>query len=238
VSEDALLGGRVRLRQPEGGLRAGLDAVMLAAAVNARPGERVLEAGCGAGQAMLCLMARVPGLAGIAIERDATLAALARGNAEANGAAVEVLTADIADPSLAARLPRCDHAFANPPYWPAGTRPPGALRAGATHADGVPLAAWAAACAAPLRHRGSVTLILPAARVAEGMAALRGAACGAIALLPLWPREGLPAKRVILQARRGAKGPDRVLPGLVLHAGKGWSAAAEAVLRDAAPLGA
>jgi tRNA1(Val) A37 N6-methylase TrmN6 len=238
MNEDRLLGGRVVLRQTERGLRAGLDAVMLAAAVPARPGERVLEAGTGAGQAMLCLMARVPGLTGIAVERDAELAALARENATANSATVEVITGDITDPALRARLPRCHHAFANPPYWPNGTAPPDRLRAGATHADSVPLSAWVAFCAAPLVHRGSVTLVLPAARVAEGMAALRGAGCGAVTLLPLWPRAGEPAKRVILQARRGAKGPDRVLPGLVLHEGAGWSAEAERVLRDGAALGA
>ena len=234
MSPDRLLGGRVLLRQPERGLRAGLDAVMLAAAIPAKPGERVLEAGTGAGPAILCLMARVTGIDAVAVERDPALAALARDNAAANGAAVEVIAGDIADPTLRARLPRCHHAFANPPYWAAGTRPPEAQRAGATHADIVPLSAWAAFCAAPLRHRGSVTLILPAARVTEGMAALRAAGCGALALLPLWPRAGEPARRVILQGRRGARGPDRVLPGIVLHAGAGWTDAAQAVLRDAA----
>lgn len=236
MSEDRLLGGRVLLHQPERGLRAGLDAVMLAAAVPARPGETVLEAGAGSGAAILCLMARVPRLAGIAIERDPVLAALARRNAAANGAALTVIEGDIADPALRAALPRCHHAFANPPYWAAGTRPPEALRAGATHADSVPLAAWAAFCAAPLGHRGSVTLILPAARLSDGMAALRAAGCGALTLLPLWPRGGVAAKRLILAGRRGARGPDRVLPGLVLHEGAGWSAAAETVLRDAGAL--
>lgn len=236
MSEDRLLGGRVLLRQPEAGLRAGLDAVMLAAAVPARPGETVLEAGAGSGAAILCLMARVPGLAGIAVERDPELAALARQNAAANGAALTVIEGDIADPDLRRALPRCHHAFANPPYWPAGTRPPEALRAVATHADSVPLAAWAAFCAAPLGPRGSVTLILPAARLSDGMAALRAAGCGALTLLPLWPRAGVAAKRLILSGRRGARGPDRLLPGLVLHDGAGWSAAADAVLRGAAPL--
>lgn len=236
MSEDHLLGGRVVLQQPRTGLRAGLDAVMLAAAVPARPGETVLEAGAGTGAAILCLMARVPGLAGVAVERDPALAALLRHNAAANGAAITVLCGDVADPSLRAALPRCHHAFANPPYWPDGTRPPEALRAAATHADTVPLAAWAAFCAAPLRHRGSLTFVLPAARLAEGIAALRAAGCGAIGVLPLWPRAGQAAKRVILSARKGAKGPDRLLPGLVLHEGTGWSAAAEAVLRHAAAL--
>ena len=120
TTEDHLLGGRVRLRQPVAGqLRAGLDAVLLAAALPARPGQRVLEAGCGSGAAMLCLAARVPGLALLAVERDAGMAALAAENAALNGQAAEVVTGDVADLALARRLGPWDHAMANPPYWPA-----------------------------------------------------------------------------------------------------------------------
>jgi tRNA1(Val) A37 N6-methylase TrmN6 len=235
LTEDALLGGRVRLRQRRDGLRAGHDAVLLAAAVPAKPGEVVLEAGCGSGAVFLCLLARVPGISVVAVERDAGLAALARDNAARNGfaGAVTVLEGDVADPALRRALPRAAHGFANPPYWPAGTPPPGALRAGATHADEVSLAAWAGLLAAGLVHRGSVTLVLPAARFADGVVALHAAGCGSMALLPLWPRQGASARRVLLAGRRGGRGPARVLPGLVLH---GEGAAAEGVLRDAAAL--
>ena len=104
-TEDRLLGGRVLLRQPLRGLRAGLDAVLLAAGVPALPGQRVLEAGCGSGAGFLCLAARVPGLAIIAVERDPLLAALARENAAANGLAgqVEVIEGDVRDAALARR---------------------------------------------------------------------------------------------------------------------------------------
>ncbi|MGG5886088.1 tRNA1(Val) (adenine(37)-N6)-methyltransferase [Falsiroseomonas sp. HC035] len=235
LTEDQLLGGRVRLLQRRDGLRAGHDAVLLAAAVPARPGDVVLEAGCGSGAVFLCLLARVPGIIVVAVERDAALAALARENAARNGlaAVVTVLKGDVADPALRTALPRVTHAFANPPYWPAGTPPPGALRAGATHADEVPLAAWTGFMTAGLAHRGSVTLVLPAARFADGVSALASAGCGSLALLPLWPRRDVAAKRVLLAGRRGGRGPARVLPGLVLH---GEGAAADPVLRDAAAL--
>ncbi len=238
MTGDALLGGRVRIVQAAGGLKAGLDAVALAAAIPARAGQVVLDAGCGAGAVFLCLLARVPGASVVAVERDPGLAALAADNAARNGWAdrVRVVCGDVADPALLRDQGLLHHAAANPPYWPAGTPPPAAIRAGATHADEVPLAAWSAALLAPLRHGGSASLVLPAARWAEAATALRAAGGGGITLRPLWPREGIAARRVILATRRGGRGPDAVLPGLVLHAATGWTPAAEAMLRDAAPL--
>jgi tRNA1(Val) A37 N6-methylase TrmN6 len=235
LREDRLLGGRVRLLQPAEGLRAGHDAVLLAAAVPARAGDTVLELGCGSGAAFLCLMARVPGIAVVAVEREPALAALARENAALNGVAaqVNVLCGDVADAALRAALPRCAHGFANPPYWPGGSAPPAALRRAATHEAGAALEDWAGCLGAAVGPRGSATLVLPAARFAEGTAALAGAGFGSLALLPLWPHAGQAAKRVLLGARYGGRGPARLLPGLVLH---GEGAAAEAVLRDAAAL--
>ncbi|WP_372622234.1 tRNA1(Val) (adenine(37)-N6)-methyltransferase [Falsiroseomonas sp.] len=238
LTEDSLLGGRVRLRQPIIGLRAGHDAVLLAAAVPARTGDRVIELGCGSGAAFLCLAARVPGLEIVAVEREAELAALARENAALNGLAgqVTVIEGDIADPSLRRALPRCAHGFANPPFWPAGSAPPAALRRAATHAGETGLADWAGCLAAAVAPRGSVTLVLPASRFADGVGALGEAGFGSPALLPLWPRAGMPARRVLLAARREGRGPGRVLPGLVLHGPAGSTPEAESILRDGAAL--
>jgi tRNA1(Val) A37 N6-methylase TrmN6 len=242
TTEDRLLDGRVRLRQPRRGLRAGLDAVLLAACVPARPGERVLEAGCGSGAALLCLAARVPRLVLIGVERDSALAGLAAANAVANGMETGGMAllrrGDVRDLALARELAPCDHAFANPPFWPAGTAPPDPARRGATHeSDGAGLAQWARFLAAALRPQGSLSLILPATRLDAGVAALAAAGCGGTRLVPFWPRAGAPARRVLLQARRGGRGPARIGPGVVLHEADGrWSAVAEAVLRDGAPL--
>lgn len=237
TTEDRLLGGRVLLRQPVQGFRAGLDGVLLAAFVPASPGQRVLEAGCGSGAVFLCLAARVPGLAVAAIEREPHMAALARANAAANGVAALVTEGDVADIALARGITPCEHAFANPPYWPDGTPPPGAIRRAATHEGGAGLAAWAAFLAAGLRAGGTASLVLPAARFDAGLAALRSAGFGSVTLLPIAPRAGVPAKRVLLRARRGGRGPARILPALVLHEEDGaFTMAAQAVLRDAKAL--
>ncbi|WP_458097064.1 tRNA1(Val) (adenine(37)-N6)-methyltransferase [Roseomonas sp. WA12] len=230
-----LLGGQVLLRQPEAGLRAGLDAVMLAASVPARSGELVLDAGCGPGGVFLCVLARCPGTRAIAVERDPALAALARENAALNGWAdrVEVLEGDVADPALRARLPRCAHAVSNPPYWPGGSAPPAPVRAGATHGGSVGLQPWATLLAASLGRGGRATLVLPAARLDAGTAALRAAGLGGVEVMPLWPRTGRPARRVLLRARKAPGAPAAIYPGLVLHGEDGWTAEADAVLRGA-----
>ncbi len=83
-----------------------------------------------------------------------------------------------------------------------------------------------------------MTLVLPAERLDAGLAALAASGCGAPVLIPLWPRDGQAARRMLLRARRARRGPARLLPGLVLHGpGQGFTPAAEAVLREAAALG-
>lgn len=239
TSDDRLLGGRVRLRQPRRGLRAAIDPVLLAAGIPARPGERVLEAGCGAGAAFLCLAARVPGVGIVAVERDPHLASLARANAAANGlaASVGVHAATIEDAAFMATLGPVAHGFANPPWWPAGTPPPDPVRRAATHLEATPLSAWAVGLAAAVAPGGTVSLLLPAALLADGLAALTLARCGGVRVTPFWPRAGIAAKRVLLQGRHSRGGPTVLAAGLTLHdTGPGYSAPAEAVLRHAAPL--
>ncbi len=242
-----LLDGRVLYRQFRDGYRTGIEPVLLAAAVPAQPGERVLEAGCGAGAALACLGVRhaLQGerLHGTGIERDPATAALARRNLEANGLhGWPVLAASVQaacrDPGLVA-AGRFDHAMANPPWHRAdATAPTSARRDLAKRAPAGSLPDWTAALARTLRRGGTLTLVLPAARHAEAAAALLAHGFGGIRLLPLWPLAGRTARIVILQGVAGSRGEDRVLPGLVLHGvGGGFTAEAEAVLRDGAALG-
>ena len=231
-----LLGGRVRHVQLAAGHRTGIEPVLLAASVPARPGERVLEGGTGSGAALLCLAARVAGIGGVGIERDPALAALARENIAANGfAGLSVLAAD-----LAAARPEgvFDHALANPPWHHhAGTRSADAQQEAARRGASGLLALWAARLAAPLRHRGTLTLAIAAATLPDALAALAGAGCGSPVVLPLWPHAGRPARLLLLRGIKGGRGPCVVLPGLVLHRPEGgYTTAAEAILRDGAAL--
>ncbi|MFA5539619.1 MAG: methyltransferase [Gemmobacter sp.] len=242
LSDDGFLGGRLRIWQPRRGYRGAADPVLLAAAVPARPGQTVLELGCGAGVASLCLGARVAGLDLAGLELQPAYAALARRNAERNRIALAVHGGDLA--AMPAALRRgFDHVIANPPYYPAraGTaaRDPGretALR------EATPLADWIAAARRRLHPGGWLTLILSADRLPELLGAL-GSGFGSAALLPLAPRAGRPATRAILRARKCGRGAFRLLAPMVLHQGAAhdgdrdsYTPEARAILREAAAL--
>ncbi len=238
TSDGTLLAGRLHYTQPAKGYRTGIEPVLLAAAVPARPGERVIEAGTGAGAGLLCLSARLPGVVAIGIERDADLAALASRNLAANGfASAAVLTAALAEVSASAIGGVADHGMANPPWHDAaGTPSPNPTREAAKRATAGLLGDWATSLARLLRPRGTLSTILPAEQFTSAAQALRGAGFGAISLFPLWPRQGVAARFIILRGSKAARGADRVHAGLALHDGAGFSDAAEAVLRNGAAL--
>jgi tRNA1(Val) A37 N6-methylase TrmN6 len=243
LTTDAFLGGRLTIRQPRAGYRAGVDPVLLAAAVPARSGEAVLELGCGAGVAALCLGRRVPGVGLVGLEVQADYAALARENAAANGIGLEVAEGDLArmPASLGARS--FDHVMANPPYFrrEAGTRAGDAGREIAM-GEGTPLAQWIEVGMRRLRPGGRFTLIQRAERLPDLLAAFAGRKAS-LTVLPLAPREGRDATLVILAARKGGRSPFRLLAPLILHDGpvhsrdgEDYAAPVQAVLREGAGL--
>lgn len=235
---DAFLGGRLNLRQPKQGLRAGSDAVFLAAAVPARSGETALELGSGIGAAALCLARRVADLQVTGLEIQPDLVAYASANAMANDLAdrVEFIEADLHRPP-AGMAGRFDHVFANPPFFAAGNTgsPDATRRLGRTETAPGDLPRWIAAMLGFARPQGSLTLIYRIERQAELLAAL-GSAAQAI-VLPLLAGRDKPAKRVLVQAWKGRSGAVLHPPGLVLHGADGrYTAEAETVLREGAGL--
>ncbi|GHD98869.1 methyltransferase [Defluviimonas sp. 20V17] len=238
LTEDGFLGGRLRIAQPRNGYRAATDPVLMAAACPARPGQAVLELGCGAGVASICLGARVAGVEQTGMELQHAYADLARRNARANGIALRVIEGDVARPPADLRALGFDHVMINPPWYPAGggteARDPGretGLR------EATPLAAWIDLAVRRLRPGGWLTLIHLAARLPDLLAGCDGR-LGSMDLLPLAPRGGRPATRILLRARKGGRGGFRLLSPFVLHEGaahlrdeNSHSAAAEAILR-------
>lgn len=219
LSRDAFLGGRVHLWQPVRGYRAGVDPVILAAATPARAGQSVLELGCGAGAAVLCLGARVPGLRLTGLELQPDYAALARRNAAENGIALEVIEGDLAQMPATLRAQSFDHVIANPPYFDRAhsTPAPDAGRDTALGGD-TPLAVWIDAATRRLAPKGQLTLIQRAERLPEILSAL-DSRMGGMVVQPLAPRAGRAAKLVLIGAVKGARGPFRLAPQMVLHEG-------------------
>ncbi|MCA8884074.1 MAG: methyltransferase [Rhodobacteraceae bacterium] len=243
LTTDQFLGGRVTIVQPAQGFRAGIDAVLLAAAVPAQPGQSVLELGCGVGAASLCLAARVPGLTQAAVELQPDYANLARRNAAHARAEIDVFTADLQALPAPLRARSFDHVLANPPYYQRS--------AGSAARDGgrdvalagqTPLAAWVDTATRRLRPGGCLTMIQRPDRLPDLMSALDGR-LGALEVLPLLPRVGRPACLILLRAIKGRRTPFSLRAPLVLHQGDQHERDAESyqpevahLLRNAAPL--
>lgn len=230
------MGNRLVMHQPANGYRAAIDPVLLAASVPAKAGDVVLESGVGAGAAGLCLLHRVPGCSVAGSEIDQDMRALAARNAEVNGFAARFSVLDPVAVEGVAPAIGFAHAFSNPPFWEAGSGTPSPVKgkAAANHETRTTIEAWIADLARWTRQRGTLTIIYPAARLDRLVAAMDKVA-GDVTMLPLWPKRGREAKRLIVQARVGSKGPSRLLPGVVLHNDDGtYTKEAEAILRDGA----
>jgi len=245
VTEDLVLGGALRLRQPGRGHRVGHDAILLAAACPARSGEHVVELGAGVGAAGLAVAARIPDLAVTLIEIDPDLAALATQNAILNGLAARVrsVNLDVAAPgrAFAAAGLAADsiaRVMMNPPFNdPAVQRvSPDRRRRLAHAAPRAILPAWVATAARLLRPRGTLTLIWRADGLADVISAL-DRAFGAVMILPVYPQADEAAVRILVRATKASRAPLTILPGLVLNdASRHPTPEAEAVLRRGATL--
>lgn len=247
TSDDAFLGGALHILQPKRGYRAGLDAVLLAAAapVQAGRGERVLDAGAGVGVVGLCVARRIEDAHVTLVERDGAAAALARTNIERNGLAgrADVIEADLLRPlaelkDVIVHAEGFDHVLANPPFHAEGrgTAAGEASKAAAHAMPGGELARWVRFLAAMARPGASATLVHRADALAEMLAALSGR-FGGLIVLPIHPREGAAAGRVLVQGIKGSKAPLVLRPGLVLHGpGNTFRPEIEAILRHGARL--
>jgi tRNA1(Val) A37 N6-methylase TrmN6 len=235
ITEDRLLGGRVRMRQPMDGYRAAIDPVFLAASVPAEPHQLVLDVGCGLGAAMLCLAARVPHCRIVGLEMQRELVRLAGDNAILNGleSRVSVMLGDLLHPPPRLSPGAFDHVMANPPFNKRGraTLPATPDKADATVEGDADLGSWVRFSLTMVRSKGTVTFIHRADRIDALLGHITGRA-GEIVVFPLWPGHSRAASRILVRARKQIAAPARLAVGLVLHEADGrLTTAAEAVLR-------
>ena len=223
VSEDRFLGGQLRLRQPKSGHRAGHDAVLLAAATAARPGDRVVDLGAGVGAAGFALARRVPGIELVLVEVDGNLAELARGNALLNGLPADVVVLDVESGAgeFAANGLTPDSAdvvLMNPPFNdPARHRAsPDQARERAHLATARTLENWIHAARRILKSGGALTLIWRADALA-GILMVLERGFGSLRILPVHGDGASPAIRVLVSAIKGGKAPAALYPGLMLN---------------------
>jgi tRNA1(Val) A37 N6-methylase TrmN6 len=243
TTDDAFLGGALRILQPKAGFRAGMDSLLLAASIDGR--GHVLDVGAGVGVVGLAVARRVAEADVVLVERDPDLLELARANIARNGLLerARAIGADIARPlrelgELSARTESFDHVLANPPYYTLGRCTPARGGGkGAAHAmAGGELERWLRFMAAMVKPGGVVSLVHRADALGEVLAASRGR-FGGHAILPLHARPAAAASRVLVHAIKGSRAPLRLLAGVILHEDDGrFRAEIEAVLRSGAGL--
>ena len=229
---DAFLGGRVQLWQPRRGYRAGIDPVLLAAAVPARPGETALDLGCGVGAAALCLAARVDGVKVTGVEVQPAYADLARRNAAENGLALEVIAADLRELPADLRQRQFHHVLMNPPYFDR-SRGTGSDDMGRDIAFGgdTALGDWLDVGIRRLAPKGHLTLIQHISRLPEVLAGI-GDRLGSVAVCPLVPRTGRPPDRFLLRGILAGRAAFRMTAGLLIHDGAAHDGDRESYAED------
>ncbi|WP_146586511.1 tRNA1(Val) (adenine(37)-N6)-methyltransferase [Puniceibacterium confluentis] len=243
LSCDAFLGGRLRLFQPRQGYRAGIDPVLLAATVPARPGDSVLDLGCGAGVALLCLGARVPGLRLWGAELQPGYAELARRNATLNDLSADIVTADLMSLPAPLSQMQMQHVMANPPYFETARRTSANNSGRETGlSGGLDLADWVRIAARRTAPGGTVTFVQSAERLPD-LAAAMTAHLGSVQLWPLAPRPGRDPRLILMRGRKAGRAVFRLHAPLILHTGdqhpgdlEHYQPQVRAVLRNAGAL--
>ena len=240
TTEDHLLKGRITFEQPASGYRTAIDTVLLAASVNANQGDKVLDMGCGVGGAMLALGVRV-GAKVDGIEIQPLLASMAKANISKNklDGSLRVFEGDITNPLKEIAGGGYDLVMANPPFMDAGrgNPPPGEMKRTANVEGDADLVTWLGAGLRLVKRKGTVIVIQRADRLGHIMAAIEsmrdanGEGAGDAVILPIHPRAGEPANRVIVSFRRGVKTPVTLLEGIAVHTdGEGYTDLLEDVL--------
>lgn len=238
-SLNAFLGGKISLFQPIDGYRANTDSILLAAAVEAKPGQSILELGCGVGTVLFSLMARVPGLKVVGIEVQKRYAMLASRNAVYNGFDATILECDLSSIPSAAKNLQYDYVILNPPFYSSG----GSMRIAQEDKDiakrelKTSLDVWLDVAVKRCCVNGHVVMIHQAEKLGQILKRIDGL-MGDIRILPISSFKDKNANRVIVKGKKGSRSPMQILPPLLIHEickpknnGKNYSPEAEGILR-------
>lgn len=212
---DDFLGGRVKLKQPKQGYRATSDAILVSAAVQAKPGDNILDVGCGTGVVGLAIAARVPNISLTGLEIQDELATLARENAILNCQHMTVVEGNLTHKIGDLHGTLFNHVVTNPPFYtetPARAHP----QVQVAYQQSVPLSVWIDFCVKHVRAKGTFTIIHRSESVPEILASIKGR-LGSIKLIPIFQKMGQPPKRVIIQGIQGSRQPFMIHPGIVIH---------------------
>jgi len=223
LSEDEFLGGKLRLKQPRRGHRAGHDAVLLAAATPAKVGECIVDLGAGIGAAGLAVASRIKDIDLVLVERDEALVEIARANLAANKLRGRAVMLDVAATAAAfaaagLRPDSVDRVLMNPPFNDPSRHQvsPDPMRRAAHDAAADTLAVWLRGVRRILKPAGTVSLIWRAEEVGPMLAILE-AGFGAAMVLPVHPRPDAAAIRILVRATKGSRAPVALLPGIILN---------------------
>ena len=228
VTRDAFLGGRLTLSQPQHGFRAGLDSVLLGAAVG-QGRKTLLDLGCGVGTAGFVAMTHHPDMTATLADQNGEMAALAVENAEANGygARTKIIHLDITTKGSERRAAGLadngyDSVIANPPFFSdaAGTLATDKGRADARHMDATMLDLWIKTAASSAASGGEIIFVYPSTNLSPLLAGFEQR-FGALTILPLAPRAGAPATRVLIRGIKGSRAPFTLLASRALHEPEG-----------------
>ncbi len=229
------LSGKVKLKQPKIGYRATSDAVLVAAAVRAKPGQTILDVGCASGVVGLCVAARVPDVSVTGVELQPDLALLASDNATLNAFDMTIIQADIGQRVKSLHGRQFHHVVTNPPFY---TETPKRReeQVETAYKQVLPIADWLKFCLKHVRAKGTLTVIHRTEAVPEILAYLNSH-LGGLTLIPIYPKPGGMPKRVIIRGEVGSKKPFSLHPGIVLHHPDNTrTAVAEEIMRNGASL--
>ncbi|CAI3924960.1 tRNA1(Val) A37 N6-methylase TrmN6 (TrmN6) [Commensalibacter communis] len=241
TSDGTLLGGKIFYRQYQEGYRTALEPILMAASIPAKPGQTIIEGGCGAGAGLMCLNYRVPNITGIGFEQNPKMLTLANENFQLNHMN-SLKVVEVTLPKLPKRpfdflskgQEHVDHVFANPPWHAHNSFPsPNPQKDLAKRLPKDCLAEWIYALSRPLRQGGTLTLALSASLYVEASAIMNQYKLGSIVLFPLWPKLNRSSRIILLQGRMGSTGGSQISPGMILHNENGdFTTQANHILRD------